>query len=308
MNETFEASSSSRVAPVQQHFASARRSSQRAWWALLISGPSRSDWARTVAGLLPLLQVGCVLIPLDEITEDRDAGLAVDTSGEDETSNGDTQDNGTDETTADNSEPGDSSDDETGGGAGTDDTSSDETPSNTKDDTDTSGGYQDPGGDAGAGAVCGDGVCSNGEDSSSCCVDCGCPGAEICEGGMCEPPCAETTYTLGNAWVEQSGYSELCGTYVSVAPYMHLTVSDDDVVESVWVPGGYSVELDVKYDVSVWLDWECCYVDLTEDACAGYTSVCEFDDGSRWYCECYWGREQLDGDVCSVDPIAVCDL
>jgi hypothetical protein len=45
------------------------------------------------------------------------------------------------------------------------------------------------GGDGGgAPAVCGDGVCQQGESSASCCKDCGCPGSESCIGNSCTAP------------------------------------------------------------------------------------------------------------------------
>jgi surface antigen len=38
---------------------------------------------------------------------------------------------------------------------------------------------------AGGGVFCGDGTCNGAENSSSCCTDCGCPGTQMCKGGVC---------------------------------------------------------------------------------------------------------------------------
>lgn len=45
----------------------------------------------------------------------------------------------------------------------------------------------DPNAPSGGGAYCGDGNCGIGEDSSTCCIDCGCPEGEECAEGFCFP-------------------------------------------------------------------------------------------------------------------------
>lgn len=261
--------------------------------------------------LMPSWVGGCILLPLDEISEDRavdigggggDGGRSEDNTGGGGRGGGSEGKSG--DASSEGKEPGETSGDETTWDTSTGSETSED--STTRDEPDA-GPDPEPKPDAGKEPACGDGVCSDEEDSKSCCEDCGCPGSESCEQGSCEAPCTETLYTLGNAWDVQYGYSELCEAEIPVLPYMRLTVSDENKTDSVWVAGGYSVALDVHYGASVQLEWQCCYVDTSDYACAEFGSVCEFDDGSQWYCECYSGVEQLDGSLCSPVTVAVCN-
>lgn len=69
--------------------------------------------------------------------------------------------------------------------------------------------------------ICGDSSCTDGETQASCCVDCGCPGGQSCDGGTCTelPSCGDGmcngSETRGNCCVDcgcPSGQSCLGGT------------------------------------------------------------------------------------------------